>query len=109
MRRPRPRSLPRGAEVPRHKIDLEQLQVTIDAVTKFSSAVDADLERLSVAVEQMQVHWNGDAAAAQLEAHSRWVAGVARMQEALENLRQAARTAHGNYQGVGDINTRMWP
>ena len=89
-------------------VDLNELDAVIGLLVRF----DADAEELCSEVDQtinrLHVSWSGEGAQAQRAAHERWTAGAAEMRTALEDLHQAAGTAHGNYSRSVAANEGMW-
>lgn len=73
---------------------------------------EAELERLGddLARRLAVLHedWHGDAALAHATAQQRWEASLRRLQEALADVRRAARHAHRSYEAAVEASRRMW-
>ncbi|MBF6254480.1 WXG100 family type VII secretion target [Nocardia farcinica] len=92
-----------------YRIDLEQLDAAIDTLAKFGKTVEDWLAEVDGKIADLHLSWSSQAAAAQRDAHQKWLAGVAEMRENLDELREVARKAHANYSAAIDVNTKMWP
>lgn len=90
-------------------VDLELLEESVDAMTKFGVAVDNWLAEVDRHIKDLHMSWSSTAADAQHVAHGKWVSGVGEMRENLEDLRTIAQRAHVNYSDALNTNTRMWP
>lgn len=92
----------------RYTVDLDELRARIEEMTDFERSMLQALDTLEATVARLHLHWTGEAAAAQREAHAAWVRGVHEMREGLATIRTAADRAHANYTAAGDANARMW-
>ncbi|GAB2727461.1 WXG100 family type VII secretion target [Nocardia thraciensis] len=91
------------------RIDLGQLDDAIVKMTAFGAEVDGILGEVDQHVADLHLSWASQAAEAQHAAHTKWMSGAAEMRENLDELRDVARRAHGNYSGAADANDGMWP
>jgi WXG100 family type VII secretion target len=94
--------------VSRVVVDLERLAELADRMGRFQSHLMRVMEEVDTRERQLGITWTGAAAAAQFDAHGRWDAGAAEVQQALADLRAIASTAHGNYAAAVSANLRMW-
>lgn len=92
----------------RFKVHLEQLWDILDRIGRFDQQVEHALEDVEARVGRLQATWTGQAAQAHQSAHDEWKHGLAQMREALNAMRQAAATAHGNYSDAATTNASMW-
>lgn len=97
------------ADMGRFKVDLQRLGETFDEMGRFDTSVEDTLTELDRHIADLHASWLGTAAAAQRDAHDRWVRGVAEMREGLGKLRDAAKAARGNHGDAVEVNVRMWP
>ncbi len=67
----------------------------------YLAAVADVLTALDAKSKEVDDVWSGEAAAAYREAHTEWRAGVTDMQEGLEALETAAKSAHQSYTDAG--------
>lgn len=96
------------ADADRFTVDSDELDSVIADVEKTESALQALTDDLEAQIKALQSVWEGLAADAQDAAQREWEQGMLAMRTALLELRQAARTAHGNYTGAADSNVSMW-
>jgi WXG100 family type VII secretion target len=94
--------------VTRLRVDLARLDDLVRQMETVAAQLNQVCGEVDTRVQQAHVIWTGRAAVAQLTAHSRWTAGAAEVQEALDSLRAVAATAHGNYAAAVQANRRMW-
>ncbi|WP_433664715.1 WXG100 family type VII secretion target [Nocardia sp. CA-128927] len=92
-----------------YTVNLEQLDAAVAVLQAFSRDVEAELADIDRRIGELHLSWSGDAATAQQQAHSRWMAGAAELRQNLDELREIARKAHTNYTAAIETNTRMWP
>jgi WXG100 family type VII secretion target len=90
------------------KVDLDALDETIALMEARSARMATALDTLDGHIAKLHDVWTGGAAAAQLAAHEQWREGARQMREGLDAMREAARTAHGNYSSAVAANQRMW-
>jgi WXG100 family type VII secretion target len=93
----------------RFRVDLELLDEAIASMEMFGNDVDTWLTDVDRHIAGLHLSWLGDAATAQRTAHAEWLTGVRRMRDNLNDLRDIATRAHGNYSDAVGTNTRMWP
>ncbi len=91
-----------------YMVDLDKLDESITDMGTFDAAVGRHMGTLDSIIAKLHGHWQGEAAAAQKEAHARWTRGAEEMRNGLTGMREAVKVAHGNYQSAGDTNARMW-
>ena len=94
--------------MPAFLVDLDALDAAIQLMESRSAAIAAQLESLDTHIAALHDVWTGEAAAAQLAAHQQWLAGAEEMRAGLDEIRAAARTAHGNYSAAVTANLSMW-
>lgn len=92
----------------RFTVDLAELDDVIATMASFQDHLDRQLAHLDRTVASLHDTWQGAAADAQRSAHDEWVAGAREMREALTQMRDAARLAHGHYTAAVEANQRMW-
>jgi WXG100 family type VII secretion target len=90
------------------RVDLDQLDALVTLMQNRSATIEAAVEALDARIAALHDVWTGAAAAAQLAAHEQWREGAGQMREGLDAMREAARTAHGNYAAAVGANQRMW-
>ncbi|WP_240772403.1 WXG100 family type VII secretion target [Nocardia sp. CS682] len=93
----------------RYRVDLEQLDAAIETMAAFGRTVEDWLSEVDRHIADLHLTWSSTAATAQQVAHEKWTAGVSEMRENLDELREVARKAHGNYSAAIETNTKMWP
>jgi WXG100 family type VII secretion target len=89
--------------------DLEVMQDAIDQMAAFATALDERLDEVDARAARLQATWTGVASAEYGDAHRRWSHGAREMHAALEQMRQIALTAQGNYGAAIQTNRAMWP
>jgi WXG100 family type VII secretion target len=89
-------------------VDLDALDASVALMQARSNAIAAALDTLDSHIAALHDVWTGEAATAQRVAHEQWREGARRMREALDAMRDAARTAHGNYTAAITANQQMW-
>lgn len=89
-------------------IDVDELDAVIADIQSTESALQSLTDDLEAQMKALQSVWTGLAADAQAAAQAEWDSGMAQMRQAMAELRAAARTAHGNYQGAAETNATMW-
>lgn len=94
--------------MPKYAVNLEGLNELIGRLGDFSEQIEQWLEDLDQRIARLQSSWDGEAAAAQQQAHDEWIAGARQMNEALVDLRASAETAHTNYTSALAANQKMW-
>lgn len=91
-----------------YAVDLDELESVIDRM----STCQRDLCDLlaDVEVETSRIHdgWAGLARDAHVAAYRSWLRDVDEMSAALDELREVADAAHGNYHRAVGANTTMW-
>jgi hypothetical protein len=92
---------------------VSRVRVEVDELARLAdrmAVVGAQLACLheDVVRRSSVLDWHGAAAAEQAEARRQWVAGAARLDEGLADLRAAVRVARGNYVATVQANRRMW-
>lgn len=92
----------------RFRVDLTLLSEIVGRITAFDGHVGQALEDVDRQVDCLHATWTGEAAGQHRVAHEEWRRGVAGMREGLSKMRDAARTAHGNYTCAVAVNTAMW-
>jgi WXG100 family type VII secretion target len=93
----------------RYTVDLESLHDFANRLARFNARAEEISGAVDRSVAELQATWLGKAAAAHLQYHDRWMAAVAEMRKAVEELRANANLAHRNYSGVVQHNIAMWP
>ncbi|MBA0044995.1 WXG100 family type VII secretion target [Mycobacterium sp. NPDC050853] len=89
--------------------DLDHIdQVTVRA-RGFKEFVTENLDQLEARVQKLvqSGQWTGAAAAAYTEAHQQWIDAARELVEGLNQMEEAARTAHGAYSEAQEANLRM--
>ena len=94
--------------MPAFAVDLTRLDATVAVLGDRTAAVETLLADLDARIARLHELWSGAAAAAQLDAHRRWLAGAQDMRDGLAAMRAAAATAHGNYSAAVAANVAMW-
>ena len=89
-------------------VDLERLEQTIERLQRFQQHLARTHEEAERRVQQLQLAWTGEAAAAQATAQHHWAVAAVQVQESLASLRSIAATAHANYTAAVLANRRMW-
>ncbi|HEY3530904.1 MAG TPA: WXG100 family type VII secretion target [Nocardioides sp.] len=92
----------------RYKVDLGELQRVIDSLQAFGGRLDAQLAELDRANGDLHVTWEGEAAAAQTEAHRKLAQGAREVHQALLAMHEAARRAHASYKAAAQANVQTW-
>lgn len=95
-------------EVGSFSIDADELDAVIGDVASCQRRLGSLTDDIEREIAALHTVWEGLAAEAQREAQQEWHQGMLDMRAALEALRAAARTAHGNYTGAADANVSMW-
>lgn len=91
-----------------YAVDLDLLAQTIESLVACEEECDRALDDVVRQVGRLHLTWEGQAAAAQLEAQARWETGFATMREGLAAMRTAASTARTNYGSAVRANLAMW-
>lgn len=89
-------------------VDLAALQSAADLLEKFDKSTEQFLADVEQRVANLHIDWQGETAAAHLEAQKRWTAGAEEMRTAVGQLRAILNTAHSNYRSAAAANTAMW-
>jgi WXG100 family type VII secretion target len=92
-----------------YRVDLDGLQRLIDDTAKLEATLQDRAGQIGTRVDQLHVHWTGDAATAHKTAHDNRITALADMQDALTTLRQKLAAAREAYRQVGPTNLDMWP
>ncbi|KZM75757.1 WXG100 family type VII secretion target [Nocardia terpenica] len=92
-----------------YRVDLDGMQTLIDKAAGLEKRIDDRLRDIQKRIKDLHVDWTGQAAAAHTEAAAEWVAGAAKMNTALGDLRKALDRARVAYQAAGRTNHGMWP
>jgi WXG100 family type VII secretion target len=90
------------------RVDPQALADAVQRMAEFQRYAESMLTEIDSLVSNLHTTWTGEAAAAHAEAHQHWARGEAMMREALNQLRTAGTTAHGNYTGAVSTNLAMW-
>lgn len=90
------------------RVDPEALLAAADRMSEFDQRVEANLARVTAAVERLGASWHGDGGASERAAQERWNQGAQEMRDALARLRTIAEGAHANYSNAIQLNSRMW-
>lgn len=89
-------------------VDLGALKSAAEMLEKFEKTTEQFLADVEQRVANLHVDWQGETAAAHLEAQKRWTAGAEEMRTAVGQLRAILTTAHDNYHSAVAANTAMW-
>ncbi|WP_161965418.1 WXG100 family type VII secretion target [Rhodococcus sp. P1Y] len=79
----------------------ERIAQYVRSLTDTMAGIDADVTQRCAAV------WGGEGSAAYQERQARWNAAIARANGEVEEMRLAARIAHGNYSSARSTNISM--
>lgn len=90
------------------RVDPAALISAADRMSDFEQHTEAQLSQLAAAQQQLGSAWDGAGGEAQRAAQQRLSEGIHEMRHALAELRRIAVTAHENYQGAIQTNTRNW-
>jgi WXG100 family type VII secretion target len=100
---------PAGAPaVTEFAVDLDELRHVVERMARCEDTMRALAARLSTRVDDLHAGWDGLAATAQHEAQAEWESGFAAMRDGLEQMRDAVRVAHDNYDGAARTNQHLW-
>ena len=87
---------------PPHLLDI------VDRMARFEQHLEDALAEVDKKIADLHLAWSGAAAAAQKDAHRRWVEAVCEMRDGLVQMRENAHRAHGNYTRAVNANVSMW-
>ncbi|MBF6357179.1 WXG100 family type VII secretion target [Nocardia higoensis] len=96
-----------AADTPAFSVDLDKLDELAARMRGYKAAVADRLTELEAKAREVEGVWVGTAAMAYREAHSEWVAGVIDMQDGLEILEVAVKTAHDSYTAAATQTLRI--
>lgn len=92
----------------RFAVDLAELDDTVALLARGEDTLEAELADVRRQVAGLHADFEGLTAEAHASAQTEWEGGFAQMQEALADLRAAARIAHDNYRAAVEANLSMW-
>ncbi|WP_327095860.1 WXG100 family type VII secretion target [Nocardia vinacea] len=92
----------------RHSVDLEVLDSVIARMKGFEGFFNDQITAFDSAISKLQGVWEGNAAAAQQESHSRLMAAAEEIRQGVEDMRYAAEAAHQRYSAAVAANVEMW-
>ena len=92
-----------------YRIDLGQVEEFAKVLDQFVKYVEDRVGALDARIDELHVSWTGEAAVAHRDAHERWRAGAAEMNEAVADIRKSADHSHAAFSGVQELHRRMWP
>jgi uncharacterized protein YukE len=95
-----------GSNDDRFTVDLEALDALIEHMARFTTATGTAVEHVDAFVANMP--WEGATEQAHKQWHALWRSGVDELQHGLRNIREGAKTAHGNYSSAVKTNVDMW-
>lgn len=90
-----------------HAVDLAELDSMIAQMARFEAVSREHLAELDARMNELHSVWQGEASQAHRAAHRELMKGVADMHAGLRAMREAARTAHGNYSRAARTNADM--
>ncbi|HET9874700.1 MAG TPA: WXG100 family type VII secretion target [Mycobacterium sp.] len=93
----------------RYTVDLGALLTFADRLAKFNARAEQIATAVDRHIAELHTTWEGDAAAAHLQYHQRWMVAADEMRDGLDRLRKNAHVAHRNYTTAVQANTAMWP
>ncbi|OBF87924.1 hypothetical protein A5791_18520 [Mycobacterium sp. 852002-51163_SCH5372311] len=89
-------------------VDLVALNSAAELFDSFEKSAEQFLADVERKVKSLHIDWQGETAAAHLEAQRRWTAGAQEMHTAVGQLRAILTAAHSNYGSAAAANTAMW-
>lgn len=92
----------------RFKVDLVELDAVVSGLDAFSVTFASQLGDLGKAINAVQQDWTGEAADAQAVVHARLASGAQEIRQALRELHEVARHAHGSYTAAVSANVATW-
>jgi uncharacterized protein YukE len=95
-----------GTKDDRFTVDLEALDALIEHMARFTTATGTAAENVDDFVANMP--WEGATEQAHKQWHALWRSGFDELQQGLRNIREGAKTAHGNYSSAVKTNVGMW-
>lgn len=90
------------------RADLDALDSCVVTLARTEADLEALASDLTGRLAHLHEGWRGEAAHAHRAAQQRWDAAFRRLQEALAEVRAAARHAHASYLAASDANRAMW-
>ncbi|TDZ90216.1 WXG100 family type VII secretion target [Mycobacteroides salmoniphilum] len=89
--------------------DLDHIEQVTSRARGFKEFVTENLDQLESRAQKLvqSGQWTGAAAAAYVEAHKEWMDAARELVEGLNQMEEAARTAHGAYSEAQEANLRM--
>ena len=90
------------------EVDAEALLDVVDRMAACEAGLRELAADLEVRIRALHLTWQGEAAEAHIVAQTTWDRGFHDMRAALDQMRSAAHTAHGNYTSAADTNLRLW-
>lgn len=88
-------------------VDLNQLEALAARMRGYKGAVAERLAQLEAKTREVEGVWVGIAAVAYMEAHTEWSKGVTDMQDGLDALEGASKTAHEGYTHAASQTLRI--
>jgi WXG100 family type VII secretion target len=91
-----------------HAVETDELLNVLEELGATTEAMESIASGARHATARLHDGWQGAAASAHLDEHTRWQQDLDRMTEALARLRRIIGTAHDNYSAAIAANRRMW-
>lgn len=91
----------------RYRVELEELLGFVDKLQSFEQRAEAIAARVEGEIASLHETWSGEAAAAHRAQHDEWATAASQMREAINQLRDAAHSAHRNYTEAAQLNMDM--
>ncbi|WP_228003229.1 WXG100 family type VII secretion target [Nocardia australiensis] len=89
-------------------VDLDRLEQLVSRLTALAGFVNENLDGLDEKVATLAgTGWEGVAAQAYNDAHTRWAAGAREFAEGVADMSDAVKAAHGRYTRAIDLNYKM--
>ena len=91
-----------------YAVDLDLLDETVARLEAAHARLEALDAELRSRIARLPAGWDGVAAAAHAGVQARWSDAFADLRDALQVMRVAADTAHGNYAQAVTTNLDLW-
>lgn len=90
------------------RVDLDELDHVVSRLTALGKVLTEELAKIDTQVAHLHSSsWSGTAATAHSEAHAQWAASAKTFNEGVDEMRQVARHAHGQYTKAHTANVNM--
>lgn len=94
--------------MPRHRVDLGEVQEVVSALAAFADFQEGLLARVRTEAHGTSQVWTGSAQASFLEQYERWSQAAARMAATAAQIQQIAENAHTHYDAAATMNRKVW-